>query len=316
VTATKSDNISWRETPVETVPYFGSYTLSFTVSEDYYPYILINDVNVPAPTPVDGVYTITLEDVRAAQKITVWAFAQNVLPVTGDTYVRGNTLTSFAGEDDLKIANSTYYEPSYRYRTYLQFDVPEAIKTAGYNAVNLQLVFKAKEKTGDHKLFLEVRPATFEGEIADLTWVNNNEPNGHLTSPTIAAQLLPYSDNSVHTIDISDILDSNTPLDQIKLQLSANENSQTTSDGFFAFYSLEGASKVNLDYLPALIFSKVTAIETPPEGSSNAFDAVVSVKYYTPQGIEVKSPVRGEIYIVKKVYKSSKTEAVKTLQVK
>jgi hypothetical protein len=54
---------------------------------------------------------------------------------------------------------------------------------------------------------------------------------------------------------------------------------------------------------------------TPPNAINevNADGSLVSVRYYNLQGVEIKQPVRGEIYIQKKIYDNRKTEAVKGL---
>jgi hypothetical protein len=60
---------------------------------------------------------------------------------------------------------------------------------------------------------------------------------GNSNIDTIATQLLSYSDNSTHRIDISSLLTGNLS-NPIKLQLSANEAIKTNSDGYYSFYSL------------------------------------------------------------------------------
>jgi hypothetical protein len=313
ITVVKNDAISWEGNPEESVEYFGDYTLSFTVSAGYYPLIYINDVSTPTPAANEGIYTLALTGVKAAQKIIVWAFAQNVLPVTADTYVGGGNKSEivYANEKDFRIQRINT-SPQWTLRSYLQFDVPQFIKAAGYDKAGLQLVFKNVEKTAAQTLLLEVREAAITGEMADLTWTINGEQNVALVDPALATELLPYSANAVHVVDVSTVLIGNNLSEPIILQLSANETTQTNSDGWYSFYSHEGAVEANLDYVPTLIFSKATAIATPPEGPNDALDAVVDTKYYTLQGVEVKAPLEDGIYIVKKVYESARTKVVKT----
>jgi hypothetical protein len=246
-----------------------TYAVYFKLAPGYHsPKVFVNGINQTVNSPNEnGIYTVFLMQIKEDKAIEIWAFPANILPVMADTYVRGGSASSttvFAGEGELRISSSTYQEPNYRYRTYMQFNIPQAIKDAGYNKVSLQLVFKGKDKPNTHNLWLEIRPSTINKEIKDMTWSENEETIGNLSyTDTIATKLLPYSDNSSHSIDISSGLTGNDLSSPIKLQLSANEAVLTTSDGWYSFYSLEGAVEAaNINYIPVLIFEKTA---TPGE---------------------------------------------------
>jgi hypothetical protein len=314
VTITEVTGISLHS-PAGSVDYFDDYTFSFSLAEGYHsPKVVVNGAYYALEAPESGTtYTVTLSDVREAKTINVWAFAANVLPVTADTYVgggdaageKGNTI--FAADGGLRIQRRNT-SAKWTLRTYLQFDLPDAIRSADYDQATLQLVFKNREKPDRSTDFnLEIRPATITGDIADLTWNINGETNETPAVGTVAEAVWVYEPNALNTIDISPALTGDAS--SIKLQLSTNDATLTPDDGWFEFYSLEGAAPAeNIDYIPTLTFSKGTVID-----SKEIDDTLVDVKYYTLQGIEVKSPVKGAIYIVKKTYASSKTKVEKTL---
>jgi hypothetical protein len=80
-------------------------------------------------------------------------------------------------------------------------------------------------------------------------------------------------------------------------------NAAATLKPFESFIAAKGTDGV----LPFIEIDKtelgINAIDTN--------DALMDVKYYTLQGIEVQQPVKGEIYLVKRIYKSRKTEVIK-----
>lgn len=79
-----------------------------------------------------------------------------------------------------------------------------------------------------------------------------------------------------------------------------------TSTNVGIYYTGDGGS-----YVTFIPIDKIdTAIENP---TIDPNDQVVATRYYTIQGVEVKSPASTGIYIVRKLYASGKTQAVKQL---
>jgi hypothetical protein len=292
-----------------------NYAVSFKLDPGYHsPKVFVNGKNQAFSSPSEeGLYVISLFLIKEAKTIEILAFPANVLPVTADTYVSGGdyATNTHASEKDFRIQRINT-NAKWTLRSYLQFDIPQAIQDAGYDKASLQLVFSGREKSGGTQLLLEIRSTTITGEIANLNWNINGEQNTALTTSTLATELLPY-DAIPHTFDISDVLTDNDLSNPITLQLSANETTQTNSDGWYGFYSLEGAIDVaNIDYIPVLIFEK----STPPTGIDEidgVKSTVIAEKYYTLQGVEVEMLRKGEIYIVKKIYDSAKTSVAKIL---
>ncbi|MDR1121520.1 MAG: hypothetical protein LBM08_11450, partial [Dysgonamonadaceae bacterium] len=301
------------------VDYNTTYAVYFKLAPGYHsPKVFVNGENQAFSSPSEtGLYAISLFFIKEARTIEILAFPANVLPVTADTYVgggdgageKGNTV--FANETNFRIQRISA-QSKWTLRSYLQFDIPQAIQNAGYDKASLRLVFSGREKPNGTQLLLEIRSTTITGEIANLTWNINGEQNTALATPTLSTQLLPY-DATPHIIDISGVLTDNDLSNPITLQLSANETTQTTSDGWYGFYSLEGAIDVaNINYIPVLIFEKTT----PPTGIDEidgVKSTVIAEKYYTLQGVEVETLRKGEIYIVKRIYDSAKTSVAKIL---
>jgi hypothetical protein len=94
--------------------------------------------------------------------------------------------------------------------------------------------------------------------------------------------------------------------------------------GTEGFTLLESTATLTLKPFEAVIAVKDVTTLYPeignglPDGLSaiDAKDPVILVKYYNLQGVEVRQPVEGNIYLVRKLHASQRIEVVKELQIK
>jgi hypothetical protein len=205
-------------------------------------------------------------------------------------------------------------------RSYLQFDA-SGIPANTYDHVTLKLTVAGLEKNApnavdpedpsypnDHHIEIRTVPEGLP-EIANMTWSENAEsvesPYGDpITDPIITIPPLAYG--SVFNIDVTgdyilEHLDS-------PILFQINGVSTSVNDGWISFYSQEA---ISLFAVPTLIFKNGNDPDALDEVTDE--DTVVDKKYYTLQGLEVNTPVKGEIYILKKIYASAKTSVVKVL---
>jgi hypothetical protein len=269
----------------------------------------------PLVPGVDGVYTIPQTAVISNRTIAIGAFTAKQIPVYADTWVRGgaaNENVNHAQDTIIRVEYSTYNPPTFLNRSYLQFDATSIAENV-YDNVALQLTVAGLEKaTGtnlEKDLYIEIRTVPEElPAIADMTWYANGEladPQGDaITDPIQVSPSLVVS-GSILKIDIPGDYVLKHLDSPILLQINGEYNS--VNDGWISFFSQEA---VSLFAIPTLVFKN---------GNDSALnevtdeDTVISKKYYTLQGLEVNTPVKGEIYILKRIYASAKASVVKVL---
>ncbi|MDL2322670.1 hypothetical protein LJC52_01640 [Bacteroidales bacterium OttesenSCG-928-A17] len=278
VAVTKSDEITLTTTPEANVEYGDEYKVSFTVADTYHTPLAVVNGKYAALSVDAGTYTLTIDEVKEATTIQLKAFAANVVPVVGDTWVRegADFQLDYSQSDILAIQYSTYAN-KYMRRAYLEFDLNN-ISADDYGKAVLKLVYKKNEKNG--KFIMEVRtvdPLLQEVPMNEMTWNANGEiqlsPSGmSLTDPL---EIPAGTVNTSYDFDLSDYLLDNAGF-SVRLQLNGLTGG---TDGCAEFYSLEGAALVNLDYLPVIVFGEKTyydvtvtktdqvTIESPAESS-------------------------------------------------
>jgi hypothetical protein len=271
--------------------YGESVSVTFTLQATYHsPYILANGIKITA-TENEGALSFSITNITEAQTVILAAFPANVLPVTEDTYQResGQISGYYADEKTLQSRGKT---AGWAIIPVLNFVPTEAIKAAGYNTATLQLV-----PTTDFSIGYTIHQ--IPGEYATI----NDIPTGDF-NVLMNAELVGASKSDTHTANAPSEFDVTNPyvLDfPDEIRLSVVKASQGTTHHF---HSLENG---NPDYVPVLVFGKYTSANEP----SAAIDPVIATKYYNLQGIEVRTPENGKIYIVKKTYASSKTDVSK-----
>jgi hypothetical protein len=260
ITANKSDGIEWNATPDANVSYFGSYTISFTVTGDYHsPYVSVNGVKTAA-TEAAGVYSFTINDVRTEQSVLVTAFPANVLPVMYDTYHRTGGTSYVSGSyanDTLILARGNWTAIPL-----LKFVPTDAQKAAGYNKVTLKIVSKANVTKN---FVIRQIPDTYV-DISDIA--ATNAVSSALRAGTVIAadQSIAFVENMPKEIDVTDSYILGIP-DEIRFSLCVTNISDETA---INFRSLENG---NPSYIPVLVFTKAFEIgesETKPVGDYNA----------------------------------------------
>lgn len=95
----------------------------------------------------------------------------------------------------------------------------------------------------------------------------------------------------------------------------ANLNGAAVSGFRFAFDASQEAAQNKMILIDEI---RVDADLNPRTGTQTGLneqevEQPVAVRYYTLQGIEVKQPVKGNVYLVRKIYESQKSETIKIL---
>ncbi|MCC8146608.1 MAG: hypothetical protein LIO93_09270 [Bacteroidales bacterium] len=264
VTLTKNESVNWSGTPEPTVNYFDTYSVSFTIAEGYHTPLVYVNGKYFVPTKNEEVYSIQVTDVREVLDIYVSAFTYNMLPVAGDTWVRGGVdiNNNYASDSKLYIQYSTWNAPSFMRRSYLEFDATE-MSAEGYEKIYLRISPESFEKGGN--IALQVRsadPSTDNNAITAMTWSLNTEGDGKTQRGESISEVLsltPADYTGANAgksllIDVTDFVKSK--LGSIfRLQLTGNEVSGT--DGFVTLYSREGiGAQKDINLVPALVFEK------------------------------------------------------------
>ncbi|MDR1739041.1 MAG: DUF5123 domain-containing protein [Candidatus Symbiothrix sp.] len=280
------------------------------------PYVTVNGVY----TALDGNNEFTFT-VTGNTTVAVTAFAENVIPVSEDSYVTSGIYAGIANNSGstVQVEYSTYGFSNtamgrYMRHSYFQFnDIP-----AGYNKAQLRLTFSATENKGAGKkvdLDLRTVPASLDAiAVNDITWTNSGEFTDNTTgypllgesaSSTALSVVCPGAgqnnagDEFLFDID-TDVVDLTSG--SIRLQLAATSTS--TSDGSADFYSLENG---NPDYVPVLVFTKEFEI---PANDTKSYDDYTSeynnIIFYSNDNTGTgqltgasASPVNGVVKVVK-----------------
>jgi hypothetical protein len=248
-----------------TVDYFGSLTFTFKVTQGYHsPSVKVNDTAYALAAPVEGVYTVSLDDLRTATIITLSVATANVLPVTEDTYVRGgnsvnsygteNQHTNYSQEGLLMVRHSS--ADVYELRSYLRFDPTAEIRATPYNQVLLRLVMAANpdRTSGSHYYQIRTAPTTLDA-INAMTWVSNGETRGALKGDPITEEIRVgyvsegFGPGKVMEIDVTEYILENLAEDSIRIQLAGV---LVSGDMIMQFYAKESG---DINRIPVLIFN-------------------------------------------------------------
>lgn len=273
----------------------GYNELSFTLAEGAHsPYVSINGVNFPAVAN-EGVYSVPSFSITEASTIMLSAYAENVLPVSEDTYQRQGGVISgnYANENQL---GSRGTPAGWAAIPLLKFVLTDHLKSVGYAKVELRLVPKAthtKSYSYTVRQFPTVDFATIHVVGAnDYAKLQNATAVGTVDQPVSNVQqnvpiLLNVSDEYVLIAENDDVI------------LSVVKSSEGTMDFFHSFENGKA------EYVPQLIFSDriVTSSSTIKDDLEQN---LATKKYYSLHGIEVLKPIEGSIYIVKQGSKVSK----------
>ncbi|MFV0471633.1 MAG: choice-of-anchor Q domain-containing protein [Paludibacteraceae bacterium] len=340
-------------------------SIVFTLPVGYHlPRVIINGVS--KETVKSGTdYTIntpTAEHVTSNTVITIYAYAENMLPVSEDTYIDGRATTADNSTSNEIRAQAS--ESSYQRVAVLKFDATD-IATNNYNKAVLRLVLRQKQKTYFETVI--AKAATGTESFNTINWENNS---AYYTNDNISPEVDPEVSVTTQVdkpieLDVTDYVFSNLT-NNLRMGVTAGQSG--TKDGAIYFHSFENGYA---GYVPQLVFSSVDTITaivaegivlvgedtiTVNRGSTHsinfsvdvnyknpgvkingtsytlgeAVDGIytinipattgnvkveitcnvltglgiinsedISIRYFTPQGVEVDKPIRGNIYIVK-----------------
>jgi hypothetical protein len=301
----------------------GSYSLTFKKESEYsHINVLVNDVwTEPTLDEETGTYTVNYT-VSAATPVTVsvsaYQFASNVIPVTEDTYVSNKSVDgNFFRSVSIGVAgdiNNAYTNT----KAFMRFDLnpyKEALLAAGYDKVELKVVY-ASANNKNFEEYLSVRTVKEEVKtvgLSALTWTNSGEVASTYSGNEIAQSTRNLSGtpdiNSEDRIDLSvNALEALQGDGQLWYQLALiTPAGNDKNDGHqLTMYSLENG---NADYVPTLIFTKMTGIKDIQVED----DAVTDVKYYDLTGREIINPSAKGVYIIQKLHLSGKKTSSKVM---
>ncbi|MDR1738501.1 MAG: hypothetical protein LBR66_06790 [Candidatus Symbiothrix sp.] len=251
-------------TSATTAHYNDEVTGTVSVTSPYHsPYVSVDGVY----TALDGNNQFTFT-VTGNTTVAVTAFAENVIPVSEDTYVSGksgNQGDSYSSDVSLRIrkATSTYDD----LRSYIRFVIPEDIRTS-YNKAELKLSLQRVSVAT--KLELRKANATVSAvaTLNGLTWSEcgetNNTFSGDIIWQATANHAVGSEENGylttdeVVSIDVSSCITEDT--ETITLQPSQNGGG-----GYVMYRSLENG---NPDYVPVLVFSQPAFKVSAPQNAS------------------------------------------------
>jgi hypothetical protein len=284
--------------------YGSDVIVSFTIASDKnYPYATVNGV-YQALTENSGTYSFTIANVTEAQTVnlTGYYFAENVLPVTEDTYYRYNSNISgyYASSDIMESRGSGGYACT----PLLKFVPTDAQKAAGYNKVSLKLVPQEIANSSGYTYKIGQVPATY-ATINDVpSNVNVNAGNlGAWTQVGTESGSIVAVVNTPVSLDVTDNYVLDMP-DEIRLAVF-----RSAGNNIFKFHSLENG---NPEYIPVLIFEKVQS--TGINGAGVDDDPVTGVKYYDLTGKEIVNPSEKGVYIISKTHQSGKKTVAKAVR--
>ena len=275
----------------------GNLTIEFTVNTGYHsPYVSVNGVKTNV-TEGSGIYTLEIENVTATQNINITAFAANVLPVSDDTYQRYSGATGYISG---YYKNETTLECRGNYAAIplLQFTPTAAMTTAGYDYAELKLV----PTTTRGSLNYDVRQ--FPNDFENIHEVGNGDVAAVRAGAAVGEQQTTALTGGTPIIfNVTDDYILNFPADIILVIVKL----PTSEGNIDRFHSLENG---NAEYVPQLVFSTKV-----PTGKTDIItnEPIVSIKYYTLQGVEVAKPAIGSTCIVKTIYQSGKSSSKKVM---
>jgi hypothetical protein len=252
------------------VEYGEDVLVTFTLQTGCHsPYILANGVKITA-TESEGALSFSITDITEAQTVLLAAFPANVLPVTEDTYQNrnGNISGSYANDKTLPSRGET---AGWAKIPVLNFVPTAAIKAAGYNTATLQLV-----PTTSFTIAYTIRqiPAEY-ATINDIPAPPSSAEGDN--NPLLTAELVGASKSDTHTANVPSEFDVTNPYvldfpDEIRLSVVKASQGST-----HYFHSLENG---NPDYVPVLVFSKLTAYVIDSNGKEEGTDVDASASNY------------------------------------
>jgi hypothetical protein len=293
----------------------GTYSLTFKKAAGYSRVIVLVNGVYTEPQLAGDTYTLNYT-VPAGTPVTIaisaYLFAENVIPVSEDTYVSNKaTTTNFSTATTIGVAGDI--ENNYtNYKGYLYFDL-SAIKSsllANYDQVSLKVVYAPGNNSKSFTEVLSVRTVKNEVKaegLSTLTWSNSAEVASTYSGTEIAqgtVEVLGAGNvaNQTETIDLTtDVFAALNDDGKVWYQLALiTASGGSKNDGHLAsFYSLENG---NAAYVPQLVFSS----SDPTAISAVTVDDNAPVRYFTLQGVEVSAPVKGNLYIVRQGAKAKK----------
>lgn len=242
---------------------------------------------------------------------TTSAYAATVISPERDTHFQYNDAVSTVfGANDLLQLKGTSTSTSTRYGL-IQFDFTSyssLLNTA--KAINLGLNTDfTGDNAGNDSTLLTIFGAsglTFTETMANTAVMNAYSDKASeifLTNKTVS---------SSSSVPAKDYL---FELDKTKL-LSLVETSPVVTFVVKSVYSPGGflriASKEHATRTHPFIQILNSGIPTQLNPIDYSDDTLTEIRYYTLQGVEVQEPIRGNIYVVKKVYASQKSEITKS----
>ncbi|MDR0711255.1 MAG: DNRLRE domain-containing protein [Prevotellaceae bacterium] len=253
VSVTADAYVAWQgAAPAATAKYFSDYSFSFTLNDGYHtPYVKVNGAYVSVAN-VDGVYTVTLTDVREAKSIEIFAFAPHVLPVTDDTHVQdgsANQNTNYNSSGELVVKNDG---TGYHRQTYLKFVIPDDISAEQLGEAWISLYLK--------------RANTGVGSVT--SWVAYYVDDDSWTENTLTWSNKTAAGDEIARAPTTNVLNTNVlfPVtEKLKAEIGKDrtlsvciDGSNAVSTGDVGFYPKENTD--SLLYIPQLILKQVVAI--------------------------------------------------------
>ena len=280
-----------------------TYPISGTVTADanhHSPYLSINGVYVPVASDGSFTYTANLTS-ETSFTVIATAYAENILPVSEDTYVNGSNSSENNYTKTQIIVGVGSSSAAFTRRSYLHFDIPTAISSGNYNQAELQLVANVgQNKSGYSRMLIKTVPETLP-KVSEMTWAANGEQYGttfgDVVSPVNAYANKEPAQGTVTTFDCGNVLqyavDNSLSLQIATLAYGTNHETDESqsNDATIYFNSLENG---NASYVPQLVFSYKAPTSLM---EINADDA--QIRYFNLQGVEVLYPAKGGVYIVK-----------------
>ena len=320
--------INLTEPAPATIEHGDNYTLSFTLASGYHrPLVAVNGVQQTL-TNTEGTYSITLSSVKEAKNVILVAWSDDEIPVMYDGYansagymtedkiVAGNNGTNRLGlvkfdlsdidltqceKMELKLTvkdvgtaiSSNDFRLSWR-SNYLSANTSSSSRNDTQESPNLwtesNLNWNGTSATSN-------RPATKEGfDPVDATVTQETTTVSYSIEGANVTLLKTFIEGAV--------------TENKALSFMIADAATAVSNRYFEIYSREGALVAGDKSLyPVLKLTIDPDTETRIKDNTIDESIIVSTKYYTLQGIEIVEPIKGNMYVVKKIYQSGKSDS-------
>ena len=234
--------------------------LTFTLKPGAHsPYVTINGKIVVASENA-GTYSVPDFTVTSAVVISISAFAENVLPVSEDTYQRRS------GEISGYYANYTYMESrgetgGWAIIPILKFVPTAAIKAAGYNKATLKLV---PQSSFTVNYTIRQLPDVYES----INDVGKDDYTALMNAQAVGeTQEIVNVANEASSFDVTDSYVLSPMPEEIRLSVVKASNGTA-----HRFYSLENG---NVNYIPVLVFEKDASVDTEISFEESAYEFIL-----------------------------------------